>query len=98
MGVTSRLYYTDSYLAQFDATVISLSPDGLQVELDQTAFYPTSGGQLHDLGTLNSIPVTEVLENPDGALVHVLASPLPPGPIHGAIAWDRRRSEERRVG
>ena len=88
--MTSRLYYTDSYLAQFDATVISLSPDGLQVELDQTAFYPTSGGQLHDLGTLNSIPVTEVLENPDGALVHVLASPLPPGPIHGAIAWDRR--------
>jgi alanyl-tRNA synthetase len=88
--VTSRLYYTDSYLTQFDATVISVSPDGLQVELDQTAFYPTSGGQLHDLGTLNSIPVTEVLENPEGALVHVLAAPLPPGPVRGAIDWDRR--------
>jgi len=90
VGVTSRLYYTDSYLTQFDATIASLSPDALQVELDQTAFYPTSGGQLHDLGTLNSIPVNEVIENPEGALVHILASPLAPGPVHGIIDWDRR--------
>lgn len=88
--MTSRLYYTDSYLAQFAAATTSLSPDGLQVELDQTAFYPSSGGQLHDLGALNSIPVTEVIETPDGAIVHLLASPLAPGPVHGIIDWDRR--------
>ena len=64
--MTQRLYYTDSYLTQFDARILDISEDGLRVYLDQTAFYPTSGGQPFDLGTLGVFPVTEVLE--EGAL------------------------------
>lgn len=44
--MTVRLYYTDSYLTEFDATVLVVEPYGehLGVILDRTAFYPTSGG------------------------------------------------------
>jgi len=90
VGVTSRLYYTDSYLSQFEAALVSVSADGLEVELDRTAFYPTSGGQLFDLGSLNSIPVIEVSETEDGLILHRLASPLPPGPVLGRIDYARR--------
>jgi alanyl-tRNA synthetase len=90
VGVTARLYYTDSYLKQFQAAVVSVSEDGLRVVLDSTAFYPTSGGQLHDLGTLNGVRVTEVSEAEDGAIVHVLESPLAAASVTGGIDWERR--------
>jgi len=90
VGVTSRLYYTDSYLSQFDAVIVSLPAGGLDAELDRTAFYPTSGGQLFDRGTLNSVPVVEVAETADGRILHRLASPLSPGPVHGEIDFTRR--------
>ena len=52
--MTTRIYYTEPYRRTFDATVLSADPvDGrLHVTLDQTAFYPTSGGQPSDTGTL----------------------------------------------
>jgi alanyl-tRNA synthetase len=90
VGVTSRLYYTDSYLCQFEATLTSASADGLEVELDRSAFYPTSGGQLFDLGTLNSIPVVDIVETDDGRVLHRLASPISAGPIRGEIDFSRR--------
>ena len=88
--MTARLYYTDSYLKQFDAGVVSVSGDGLRVVLDRTAFYPASGGQLHDLGTLNGIRVIEVVEGEDGWIVHVLEKPLAGGRVTGGIDWERR--------
>ena len=57
--MTERLYYNDCYLAEFDAQAISVSGDGLRVVLDRSAFYPTSGGQLFDLGTLGGSAVVE---------------------------------------
>lgn len=52
--MTQRLYYTEPYLSQFEATVVAVDAvDGrVHVTLDQTAFYPTSGGQPFDTGTL----------------------------------------------
>ena len=49
---TKRLYYTDPYQTTFDATVVACDTrDGrIELELDQTAFYPTSGGQPFDVG------------------------------------------------
>ena len=60
--LTDRLYYHDSFLREFDATVVSCTPDGprWKVILNKTAFYPTSGGQPHDLGTLGDAQVVEV--------------------------------------
>lgn len=87
--MTERLYYTDSYLRQFDADVIDRSEDGARVSLDRTAFYPTSGGQQFDRGWINDVPVVEVLEEGE-RIVHLLGAPLRSGRITGRIDWERR--------
>lgn len=87
--MTERLYYHDSYLRHFDAQVLSRSEDGLRVVLDRTAFYPTSGGQPHDLGTLQGIPVVDVIDH-DASIEHVLAQPLQHTHVAGQIDWSRR--------
>ena len=90
--MTERLYYQDSFAHEFQATVISCEPAAnlWRVVLDRTAFYPTSGGQPHDLGTLNGIAVREVGENEAGDVIHLTEQPVPIGPAAGAIDWPRR--------
>ncbi|HYC31641.1 MAG TPA: DHHA1 domain-containing protein [Gemmatimonadales bacterium] len=87
--MTDRLYYTDSYLREFDAAVVDRADDGRRVYLDRSAFYPTSGGQPFDTGLLGGIPVTEVVDE-DDRIAHVLARPLEPGAVTGTIDWARR--------
>jgi alanyl-tRNA synthetase len=58
--------------------------------LDRTAFYPTSGGQPFDTGTINGVPVTQVEEDDAGEILHVLDRAIEPGPVQGEIDWDRR--------
>lgn len=88
--MTDRLYYTDSYLTTFDAAVIELADGGLRVYLDRTAFYPTSGGQPHDLGVLAGIPVLEVVDEGE-RIAHLLAEPLSStGSVEGVVDWQRR--------
>jgi alanyl-tRNA synthetase len=72
--VTVRLYYQDPYLQHFDATIIETRElDGRSaVVLDATVFYPTGGGQPHDTGTLNGVPVVDVAMVEDGSQVHIL--------------------------
>ena len=53
--VTERLYYTDSYLLEFRARVTGRAYDGRRSYLDRTAFYPTSGGQPFDTGTVGGV-------------------------------------------
>jgi len=91
MPETHHLYHHDPYRTQFDATVTErLELNGqLAVVLDTTCFYPTSGGQPHDTGTLDGVRVVDVVEE-DGRIIHVLAKELPPGPVHGTIDWGRR--------
>ncbi|TMJ13097.1 MAG: alanyl-tRNA editing protein [Bacillati bacterium ANGP1] len=89
--MTERLYYADSYLTQFEATVLASEPHGdrLAVILDRTAFYPTSGGQPHDTGTLSGVPVTDVIEDGEDRVLHLVSAPLT-GAVAGAIDWPRR--------
>lgn len=87
--MTQRLYYTDAYLTAFDAHVVDLAEGGRRAYLDRTAFYPTSGGQPHDLGTLGGVPVVDVVDEGE-RIAHVLEAPLAAGQVHGEIAWDRR--------
>jgi len=88
--MTDRLYYTDSYRRSFEANVVGCSADGLTVYLDRTLFYPTSGGQPFDVGTLAGVPVLDVIDEED-RVAHRLASPLPAGsPVAGEIDWSRR--------
>ena len=90
--MTQRLYYDDSYLAAFDATVVRVdSHDGrAAVVLDRTAFYPTSGGQPFDMGTLGTSKVVDVIDGDDGVILHVIEGELRPGAVHGTIDWSRR--------
>jgi alanyl-tRNA synthetase len=87
--MTDRLYYTDAYLTTFDAEVVGRSEDGRRVTLDRSAFYPTSGGQPHDLGLLGGVRVTDVIDDEE-EVTHVLESPLTGERVHGAIDWPRR--------
>ena len=88
--MTIRLYDKDHYLAKFDAKVSEI--DGLNVVLDQTAFYAKSGGQAGDRGTINGEAVVDTILI-DGKHIHVMAeepSFSVDDSIHAAIDWDRR--------
>jgi alanyl-tRNA synthetase len=85
--VTERLYYQDCYLREFNARVVET--DGLRVYLDRTAFYPTSGGQPFDLGTVGGVAVREVIDEED-RIVHVMEKPLGATEVQGHIDWERR--------
>jgi alanyl-tRNA synthetase len=95
---TDRLYYHDSFLYDFDAQVIeALEHQGkTAIVLDRTAFYPTSGGQVHDLGTLaadgKQIAITEVADEEDGRILHFASATLTAGTkVHGSVDAVRRR-------
>ncbi len=90
---SSRLYYSDAYLTEFDAVVQDAIEVGGRpaVTLDVSAFYPTSGGQPFDTGTLGDARVLDVVDLDDDRVAHVLDRALPSGvPVHGAIDWNRR--------
>ncbi len=87
--MTSRLYYDDCYLRDFEARVLEAAGDGRRVYLDRTAFYPASGGQPCDLGTLNGVPVREVADE-EHRIAHVLDAPLHDAEVAGRVDWTRR--------
>jgi len=87
--VTHRLYYTDSYRSSFDALVSDLADEGKRVYLDQTAFYPTSGGQPFDTGELDGVRVLDVVDEGE-RIAHLLAEPLRQSRVIGRIDWPRR--------
>lgn len=91
--MTDRLYYADSYLTEFDALVEKVSVrDGKEiVALNRSAFYPTSGGQPFDTGTLNGAPVTDVFVDGAGEVWHETGGAFEVGDaVHGKIDWARR--------
>ena len=93
---THPLYYDDHYIKEFDATILwqQTTPRGIEVILDNTAFYPDGGGQPADTGELiidgTSIPVIHV-EKTGGSIIHVLKAKTITGKkVHGKIDWDHR--------
>ena len=91
MSGTRRLYFEDAYLAEFDANVLERTErDGRPaVVLDRTAFYPESGGQPWDTGTLGGAAVLAVLDL-DGVILHILDKAIEAGPVHGRVDWPGR--------
>ena len=94
--MTDRLYFTDPYLRTFDATIarVDRRDDRLVLTLDRTAFYPSSGGQPFDTGSLGGLRVVDVVDEEDGSISHVAESgtlnPEPGSSVHGEIDWARR--------
>ena len=87
--MTERLYYQDCYLREFRAHVVETADDGRRAYLDRTAFYPTSGGQPFDTGTLGGARVIEVIDEEE-RVAHVLDAPIAAGEVAGEIDWPRR--------
>jgi alanyl-tRNA synthetase len=89
--MTFRLYY-DAPLLTFDAVGIAHDDgDATRVVLDRTAFYPTSGGQPHDIGLLGGARVVDVIDDEDGdRIIHVCDAPVALGPVHGQVDAARR--------
>jgi alanyl-tRNA synthetase len=91
----TRRYYQDAYTTQFQARitarpVINGRP---ALVLDQTYFYPESGGQPADQGQIDGRPVIDVQIRPeDGAVLHFLAQAeeLWADTINASINWERR--------
>ena len=77
---TEKLYYIDSHLFDFEATVLDCreTETGWAVLLDKTAFFPEGGGQPADTGFIASIPVTDVQEQ-GGEILHFCGQALPVG-------------------
>jgi alanyl-tRNA synthetase len=95
MPATKRLYYDDSHLIEFEARVVDTSDrvsGWTAVTLDQTAFYPTGGGQPSDTGTLNETRVVECIDDEDGGVLHVIQGRAPElgSTVKGRVDWPRR--------
>jgi alanyl-tRNA synthetase len=91
---TERLYYNEPDLLEFEADVINTLGlgDRFGVILDRTAFYPTSGGQPHDVGTLGGISLVDCYEDEkSGDIVHVLTEQPRTSRVLGEVDAGRRK-------
>ena len=104
--MTKRLYYDDSLLTEFDAVVTGCvhREKSWFCTLDRSAFYPTSGGQPYDTGTIacpddRVISVTNVECDGNGEVWHTVSEEIATGtPVHCMIDWERRRDHMEQHG
>lgn len=102
--MTERLYYNPAHALEFSAQVLSvidLDENRAAVELNRTAFYPTGGGQPHDIGTLENAQVLECLEAKNNGVLHIIAGPRPQvgAAVIGRVdAWRRRDHVQQHTG
>lgn len=91
MIAITRLYYTQPWLQELETRIVSQHEENGRhvVVLEETIFYPTGGGQPHDLGTLNGVPLLDVYET-EGAVHHVLPQPLEETEVRAVLDWPRR--------
>ena len=94
--MTEKLYDKDSYLKEFQATVVSCEQKNettWRITLDKTVFFPEGGGQTGDSGWLNDVKVTDTREK-NGVIYHETKAPLEvgtkvAGKIDFAIRFDK---------
>jgi len=88
---TKKLFHEDVYKIEFEANVVEKYKEeqGFVFVLDQTCFYPESGGQPSDKGTLNGVEVVHVEER-KGDILHVLKKDVSENKVFGKIDWEKR--------
>ncbi|KUK99432.1 MAG: Putative metal-dependent hydrolase [Parcubacteria bacterium 32_520] len=89
--MTKRIYWENPYQTAFSAKVEKV--EGKNVWLDQTCFYPESGGQAGDTGTMNGQKVIDTKFDQDKNIFHVMENEttLKTGDsVEGVIDWERR--------
>jgi len=87
----NKLYLDDSYRRSFEAEIVNAEQvgDGWEVVLAATCFYPESGGQPADRGTIGSAAVLDVQLRGE-EVVHLLGAEPPASPAAAEIDWPRR--------
>lgn len=91
MKETKRLYFDNPYQVEFEAEIVQKERKNGRtlVVLDQTCFYPESGGQPPDKGTLQGKEVIHVCEE-EGKIYHVLKEDIAAGRVKGRLDWETR--------
>lgn len=90
--MTEKLYYIDSHMKAFTATVLACEPvkDRFEVVLDRTAFFPEGGGQAGDSGFIGEAAVFDTHEK-NGEVMHYVNQPIPVGStLDCRIDWEKR--------
>ncbi|MCC6312955.1 MAG: alanyl-tRNA editing protein [Thermomicrobiales bacterium] len=96
---TDLLFQRDSYLREFEATVVAVDPERRAVAFDRTAFYTGGGGQPADVGLVTALDGDASWSVVDGSKDGALAwsvlggeTPLPAvgDRVRGEIDWERR--------
>ena len=90
--MTEKLYYSDSHMSEFSATVLSVTEENgkFAVTLDRTAFFPEGGGQGSDTGFIGGVRVYDV-QIKNGVIYHYTEKPLEEGKqVACAVDFDRR--------
>ena len=90
--MTRKLYYEDSHIKQFTATVLSCEQgkEHWEVVLDQTAFFPGGGGQLPDTGAMHMARVVGACERGED-VVHYVTAPMTVGSVvECRLNWNQR--------
>ena len=88
---TKANYFADYTKTKFNAKVLKVI--GNKVVLDQTLFYPTSGGQIHDKGTINGKKVIDVFKQ-GTHIIHVMEKDIDwkeNDIVMGEVDFERRR-------
>jgi alanyl-tRNA synthetase len=88
---THRLYYEDPYRVEFEAEIVErlVSENKPALVLDQTCFYPESGGQPSDQGTIEGVVVIKIVEEGE-KIIHVLEREVTAQRIKGQVDWTAR--------
>src|ERR1700733_10803023 len=92
---THRIYYDDSFAREFEANVLTCEPfvyghtPAWEVVLDESALYPTSGEEPHDLGKIGEANVLDVRDAGD-EIEHIVDREVALGDVQGCVDWTRR--------
>jgi len=100
--MTEKLYYQDVYAREFEAKIVAVSPDGLNLALDRSAFFPGGGGQPSDSGTFiiegENYTVSEAF-SAEGFTWHKLERAVPADfkgrSLKAELDWERRYAHMR---
>jgi len=89
--MNKRIYFDDPYQVEFESEIIDRVKHNYRMALvlEQTCFYPESGGQPADKGTLNGVELIDVIED-KGRILHIVDQDIQEKKVKGKVDWKTR--------